>query len=169
MICECCHHNTATVHLTEIQQGEKKEIHLCEGCAEKKGVSTVNPPLSVSDLLGGLMEHPVSSDIKDLLEQKCPHCGITYPEFRMRGRLGCPEDYEVFRKGLEPLLEKIHGGTQHIGKIPSNAGRDVERQKALRKLRYDLNKAVKLEAYEDAARIRDEIRRIESEDPHGAG
>jgi protein arginine kinase activator len=109
------------------------------------------------------MEPPVSSDLKELLEQECPHCGMNYPEFRTRGRLGCPEDYRVFQKGLEPLLEKIHGSTQHIGKIPSNAGKEVARQKTLRKLRHDLDKAVKLEAYEDAASIRDEIRKLEEE------
>jgi protein arginine kinase activator len=165
MICESCGKNPATVHLTEIQQGEKKEIHICEACAEKKGVSTMNPPLSVPDILGGLMEPPVGSEIKELLEQKCPYCGITYPEFRMRGRLGCPEDYRVFAKGLEPLLDKIHGSTQHIGKIPSNAGKDVARQKTLRKLRHDLERAIRLEAYERAAKIRDEIHALEGETP----
>ena len=148
MICECCHQCAATVHLTEIHQGEKKEIHICESCAEKKGVSTVNPPLSVSDLLGGLMEHPIGSEIKELIEQECPHCGMTYPEFRTRGRLGCAEDYRVFNKGLKPLLEKIHGSHQHLGKVPSKAGTEIVKEKTLRKLRHDLDNAIKLEAYE---------------------
>lgn len=168
MICEICHQNTATVHLTEIQHGEKREVHLCEACAETKGISTVHPAASVSDLITGLMENPMTGDLRELLDRECPHCGIKYPEFRMQGRLGCPEDYKVFKKGLEPLLEKIHGGTHHIGKIPSNAGQEVTKQKTLRKLRHDLEKAVKLEAYEDAAKIRDEIQRLEGEGGTGS-
>ena len=34
-------------------------------------------------------------------------------EFRADGRLGCPHDYEVFRVGLEPLLQRIHRSGRH--------------------------------------------------------
>ena len=164
MICERCNQNPATVHMTDILHGgEKQEVHICEGCAEQEGVAMM-PQQNVNDLIGGLMDPSVGREIRDLLEQKCPECGITYPEFRTRGRLGCAHDYEIFRKGLEPLLEKIHGNTHHEGKVPRTVGHDVEMEKSLRKLRLDLDQAVKLEEYERAAEIRDQIRALEAEE-----
>lgn len=164
MICERCNQNPATVHMTDILHGgEKQEVHICEGCAEQEGVSMSVPQPNVGELLGGLMDPTVGREIRDLLEQKCPECGISYPEFRTRGRLGCAHDYEVFRKGLEPLLEKIHGNTHHEGKVPKTVGHNVEVEKNLRMLRLELDKAVKLEEYERAAEIRDEIRDLERE------
>ncbi len=164
MICESCKQHSATVHMTDILHGgAKKEVHLCEACAEKEGVAMPAHPPKVTEILGGLMDPAAGREIKDLLEQKCPFCGITYPEFRTRGRLGCAHDYTVFRKGLEPLLDKIHGKTQHMGKMPSSVGRDVEREQALRELRLDLDRSVKLEEYERAAEIRDQIRQVELE------
>ena len=162
MNCESCQQNEATVHLTEIQNhGAKKELHLCEACAEKKGVSMLGEPTPVAEALGELMHPPVGADLKDLLDQRCPTCGITYPEFRTRGRLGCTHDYQVFQRGLEPLLEKIHGFTHHVGKVPSTAGQSAVHERALRRLRQDLQKAIKMEAYEQAAQLRDQIADLE--------
>ncbi|HUW57720.1 MAG TPA: hypothetical protein VMZ92_13860 [Planctomycetota bacterium] len=38
ILCQICKKNVATVHLTEIIKDKKREIHLCEGCARKKGL-----------------------------------------------------------------------------------------------------------------------------------
>ncbi len=164
MMCESCKQNPATVHLTNLYHhgNTKKEVHLCEDCAEDQGLSMNVQPQSVSEVIGNFLEPASGREIQDLLDQKCPCCGITYPEFRSRGRLGCCNDYKVFRAGLEPLLEKIHGKKQHVGKVPSAVGKEVEREKTLRQLRLDLDQAVKLEAYERAAEIRDRIRILES-------
>ncbi len=162
MVCESCNQNPATVHVTDLQHGgTKKEVHVCADCAEKHGM-TPAASQNMPDLLYSLMDPSSGREIRELLEQKCPECGISYPEFRTRGRLGCSECYETFRKGLEPLLEKIHGSTRHVGRVPSCVGEVVEREKDLRRLRIDLDKAVKLEEYERAAEIRDRIREMES-------
>jgi hypothetical protein len=85
---------------------------------------------------------------------RCPECGISFEEFRAKGRLGCPKDYEVFAKDLGPLLEKIHGSRQHVGRVPRGAGPDTSREDRLLRLRRDLARAVKDEQYEEAARLR---------------
>ena len=95
--------------------------------------------------------------------QKCPHCGITFEEFRAKGRFGCPRDYEVFREALVPLLQKMHGGAQrHVGRLPRGQD-EVETTVGdrLLQLRRELHEAITEEKYEDAARLRDEIAEIE--------
>jgi len=90
-------------------------------------------------------------------------------EFRARGRLGCPQCYEVFRASLEPLLEKIHGGTQHVGKAPDESSAvDRSRERRLLELRRDLQTSVREERYEQAAKLRDELTRLEAEDAAAA-
>ena len=176
MICESCHQNLATVHLTEIVQKYKKETHLCEECARTKGVPYKNQ-LSVKEFLGGLAgggssskkeaDPPVvsASTSAPALEfaEPCPNCGLTFQEFRSTGRLGCHNDYEHFGRGLRPLLEKIHGSVQHTGRVPARVGARIERQRLIGALQRDLSQAVEREEYERAAELRDKIRGLEQQ------
>ena len=59
------------------------------------------------------------------------------------------------------ILERIHGGTQHRGKVPLRATSEIARQKELMQLREELRHLVESENYERAAQVRDRIRRIE--------
>jgi protein arginine kinase activator len=83
-------------------------------------------------------------------------------EFKAEGRLGCPQDYEVFRAALAPLLQRIHRALRHAGKVPAHAVRNAALQTELMELRQQLRRAVDTEAYEEAARLRDLIRHKES-------
>ena len=67
----------------------------------------------------------------------------------------------VFKKGVLNLLEKIHGKVEHRGKVPLRASDQIAKQKELRSLRADLEKSVREEAYERAAKIRDQIYALE--------
>ena len=67
-------------------------------------------------------------------------------EFRAQGRLGCPHDYEVFRTGLEPLLQRIHRADRHVGKSPAPRPCRRRRQAELVELRRQLQAAVEAEA-----------------------
>ncbi len=102
-----------------------------------------------------------SESLEEFDHLVCPNCGITFREFRSQGRLGCPHDYIAFAKELKPLLENIHGETQHNGKFPKRAPHASQLQYRLIKLRSDLRNAVEEEEYERAARIRDEIQSLE--------
>jgi len=159
MNCEKCYKVHATIHLTEIENGVKKEAHLCDECARQTGVH-LKFNFSVSDLLGGLMEPAKASKASHL---RCPECGITYSEFKAKARLGCANDYEVFRGELLRLLEKIHGSTTHIGKTPRTADGQVRKESELMRLKRDLDSVVKSEDFEKAAEIRDRIRCLELE------
>ncbi len=163
--CQACKKNMATVHLTEILKGKKREIHLCEDCAAKKGVA-FKSGFSIQDLLSGLAGSAAAQEMAKMQQIKCPICGLSYLDFRQHGRLGCATDYTVFKEGLIPLLEKIHGGTEHLGKIPSKSGEVREKSRELLELRQALRIAVEKEDYEQAAKLRDRIRVVEEEGGH---
>jgi protein arginine kinase activator len=159
--CQVCKKRQATVHLTEIIKNKKREIHLCEECASKKGVAFKTQQFSISDLLSGLVNSQAAQEIAKMSQVKCPICGLSYLDFRQHGRLGCATDYTVFKEGLIPLLEKIHGGVEHLGKIPTSSGDARETGRELLELRQALKRAVDAEDYEQAARLRDRIRQME--------
>lgn len=153
----------ATLHITELRQGEATEIHLCETCAkdylsQAEEVSTPDLDVQFDQLEEG--SQPEVSGIDD---RTCPNCGITFREFRTQGRLGCPHDYVEFESDLIPLIENIHGETQHCGKLPKRAPDSSRKQHQLIRLRSELKVAVEEENYESAARIRDEIQEVESQ------
>lgn len=95
---------------------------------------------------------------------KCPVCGVSFEEFKQIGRLGCPNDYAVFREPLKPLLENIHGGLRHVGKVPRRLPADAKRQTELIKLRQEIQQAIAVEDYERAAALRDRIEAMEKTD-----
>ena len=163
MKCHRCS-NPATLHITEIIQGVAHELHLCEECAQQY---LTNPtPANEEQESGSMIKlsgNPSEAQLEELDKLVCPNCGITFREFRSQGRLGCPHDYIAFQDELLPLLENIHGETQHCGKFPKRAPDDSRRQYKLIKLRNDLRQAIAEESYERAAQLRDEIQGLERE------
>jgi protein arginine kinase activator len=165
MKCQSCD-NPATVHLTDIIQGTKKELHLCQACAEEQELikqQELNLPAILQTLIG---QH-VGPLTDELARLTCPACGIKYMEFRAEGRLGCPNDYEVFRAGLEPLLQRIHRSGRHVGKAPRSGRSSLACHAEFVKLRGQLRAAVDAERYEEAARLRDLLRQKEATDESG--
>ncbi len=161
MKCERCKKQPATYHLTAIENGSKKEAHLCEECALQAGVGTkLNFNFSIDDIVGGTTAPKSKSKASKVA---CPDCGITYSEFKSKVRLGCARDYEVFEKEMVRLLEQIHGASTHTGKTPRTADVHVRRKNQLLRLKRDLETMVRTEDYEKAAEIRDRIRNIEVE------
>ena len=163
--CQSCG-QLATVHLTEIVNGKKKERHFCPECAEKQELIK-QQDLNLTAILQSVIGQNVSKAADELSRLTCPSCGIKYMEFKAAGRCGCPNDYEVFREPLLPLLERIHRGRRHVGKIPGHALDHAAAQTELRNLRQQLRNAVETEAYEEAARLRDLIKEKEHADEPG--
>ncbi|MCK4352691.1 UvrB/UvrC motif-containing protein [candidate division WOR-3 bacterium] len=154
MLCDICHKEEATVFYSIIINNQKTELHLCEECAAKKGL--IKPPLpSMFKEFLPLMPHEPEFE-----KLKCLKCGLTYKEFRRLGKFGCPECYKAFEKKILPLLRKIHGNTQHIGKTTLIQAKKYEKESKLFELKQKLKKAVEDESYEEAAHIRDEIKKL---------
>lgn len=164
MKCQFCS-NPATVHLTDIIDQQKKELHLCEACARQQQLlPEPKQELNLPALLNLLIGQHVSPVTEKLARSACPDCGTSYMEFRHAGRLGCPADYEVFREGLLPILERLHRSTRHTGKVPRHRAQNAARQAELLDLRHRLRSAVDAERYEEAAGLRDLLRQKEATD-----
>jgi len=162
MLCDVCAKNPATVHLTEIVDNQTSELHLCEECARQKSAQ-MEQKFGLSDLLAGLVEfkQPIEQEKEDDLKLKCPKCGMTYADFKKVGRLGCGNCYIAFKKYLAPLLKRIHGSAQHLGKSPSKVTRVVKKKIDEQDLRLRLQQAIENEAFEEAAKLRDQIKMLE--------
>jgi protein arginine kinase activator len=155
--CQFCS-NPATVHLTDIVDLHKKELHLCQACAEEHQL-VQKQELNLPAILQNLIGQHLGAQTDELARLTCPACGIKYMEFRAQGRLGCPHDYAVFRGGLTPLLQRIHRSDRHVGKAPRRSVLQPEQQAELVELRRRLQTAIQTEAFEEAARLRDLLRK----------
>ncbi|MDX2146605.1 MAG: UvrB/UvrC motif-containing protein [Planctomycetota bacterium] len=176
--CDKCE-NEATVQETTIRNGVRVERKLCESCAASAGLQAQSPgQVNVAELLKstGLGQVPglvvAISGPTSARGSVCARCKLTFADFRSTGQLGCPECYTTFEAQLVPMLERAHEGSSlHVGKSPKPAKRsameEVARAKAamdsaerMQQLRRQLDEAVKAEAYELAARIRDQLRAL---------
>jgi protein arginine kinase activator len=163
-ICDHCGKPGAVVHLTQVVDNETKTSHLCEKCASLKGIqSTVLPTnLPLADFLAKMSGDLPSTPGAPQEEVTCPFCGLSTPDFKEVGRLGCPQCYPTFEAYLRGLLRRIHGGTQHVGKVYLPPDPSVsEREKRVEALKRKLARAIDTEDFERAAEIRDQIRTLE--------
>ncbi len=159
--CDICG-RPATHHAVEVIQGQKIEKNLCDQHALAEGlvIKAVHTP--INELLTSFVKK--HSGVVAQKELVCGNCGLTFSEFRENSLMGCPECYQAFDEQLSPLLERAHeGGTHHIGKVPRRAGAGEQRQQKLLRMRKQLSEAVAGEAYESAAKLRDEIRAFEEQ------
>jgi protein arginine kinase activator len=159
MQCSICKDKPATVHLTQIVGDKMQKLDLCEECAKAKGL---NDPagFELADLMLGLGASQEIEQAAGGLELKCPHCGFTQADLKKSGRLGCPECYKTFAEGLSGLIKTMHKGTRHTGKTPEALRVSRETADRLRTLQKKLGKAIDSENFEEAAQLRDEIKRM---------
>ena len=161
MLCDVCKQKKATVFLTQIVKGEMQKVNLCEGCSKEKGV-TDPTGFALAEMLLGFGHGEKIETVPQ--ERTCPACGMPHSTFRKTGRLGCAKCYTVFGEGMDNLLKAMHKGTRHIGKVP--AGRAAAApppppdDNSLTEMRAALDAAIAAEQFEEAARLRDEIRRL---------
>lgn len=157
MLCEECGQNQATVILALKVNGETTQRHLCAACMEK-----LKESFSKGDIQSFLSS--ILSDIANTNTQepdlRCSRCGLTFRDFQKTGRLGCAQCYQDFREQLKPLLLRIHGRSQHAGRMPLISRKAQEQQKLLADLKKRMEQAVSRENFEEAALIRDQIKQL---------
>lgn len=173
MICQNCNQKEANVHITKVINGIKTEMHLCEECAKQKNEFSTGSyfgfgmPLSFQNILDGFVEAMDGTPKYIKKEETCPICGMTFENFRETGRLGCANCYKAFEDQMIPLIRRIHGNIEHNGKIPKRAGGMLKVKKDIEKMKDELKNAVNHEEYERAAKLRDEIKKLESKMNNG--
>lgn len=171
MICQECNERPASYHFTKIVNGEKTVLHLCDKCAQEKGeLYMMNASaFSLNNLLAGLLNNieipfkqthntPFYQD--DILH--CKNCLMTYQQFIKTGRFGCSECYESFSEQLIPIIRKLQNGNwTHNGKIPKRIGGNIHIRKNIEELKQTLRELVAREEFENAAKVRDQIKMLE--------
>lgn len=181
MYCENCGKKYANVRYTQIINGDKKEMFLCDECSKILGLDTFNINMDFSTFLGDFLNNfEEESIIPQLIngeEMRCDRCNYTFEEFMNTGRFGCPDCYGVFEEKIDPLLKRIQGANRHIGrlgKIDENSfkkGEDLLKEDIketsnlgqINELKKELKLAIKEEKYEEAAQLRDKIKELEGE------
>lgn len=170
MLCQECQKREATVHLTKIVNNQKNEIYLCDKCAQKKEeLNFGKEGFSFNNLLTGLLSSDFDANAPDSnlnlgykkVEAECENCDLNYAEFSQQGKLGCSECYTEFEDRIDKLLKKVHGNNRHTGKVPKRTGGVIRTRKEIQKLRQKMQTAVQKEEFEEAARLRDEIKELE--------
>lgn len=165
MLCEKCQEREATIFYTEIINGVKNEHSLCNECAKDMDFGDELP---FAELLAGILGAYAGESEKkeDAMEQVvCPACHMSYRDFIRQGVFGCEDCYNVFEPLIEGNIKKIQGNSLHTGKKPryhTQEDTGVSENGAvgdeLQILQERLKEALKEEDYEEAARLRDEIR-----------
>ncbi len=176
--CSSCHKAVAGIHVLEVasQFEVTQSLHLCDNCATQLGI--LPNKINLQSLLGGGMLSGISAHLLGQSSGEaqpgfgppgpvCPGCHLTSAEFKLRGRLGCPRCYEVFRTALVPLLERVHDASSHCGRFPSGTVRPPRPPVDLSALRHRLERAIATEQYEDAAQLRDQIQAAEDKRDRG--
>ncbi len=167
MVCNLCGVNDATIHLTEINNAQMIEIHLCETCAQEKGTE-FKTHFNLNEMISGFGDASLwgSAVEKIKIPAPCPKCGLTFEELSKKGRLGCSECYHSFESLVLSLIRRVQRSTQHTGKIPFSLtrpvkGKEKDPARDLLILQERLRSSVQKEEFEEAAKLRDEIRKIE--------
>ena len=165
MMCEDCGVRPAKFHLTTIINGDRVERNLCPACMAKHqkqlpGIDFSNLAGLLSSILEGrnaAEQEQRETEYEDLV---CEQCGMTYAEFQKGGMLGCANCYQAFRQPLTALMQRVHGNTQHAGRVPGGVHSGTSIRMNIDRLRQKLQKAIEDEEYEQAAKLRDTIRAL---------
>jgi protein arginine kinase activator len=171
MLCDNCKERDAIINLTQVEHDSKVTLHLCEQCAQQKGVETGGAVLKspLGNFLGAVVKGGTGAGGGALVPTgadalRCPACGSTLRDFRDSGRLGCDQCYVSFDAHLRDLLRKLHGSSQHVGEryeLPGEGGSGHDPRGELLELKAQLRRAVEGENFELAAELRDRIRVLE--------
>ncbi len=161
MLCERCKKNDASYHITKIINNKKVDLHLCEQCARELG--EIGSPFSFQNILSELMGYISQPyELEKHYEPRCSNCGTHFSEFKNGGLLGCSECYRIFNDELNPVLKRVQGSMKHVGKIPKSRGKARAVSNDINGLQIMLQKAIENEEFEEAAKIRDEIKKLQN-------
>ncbi len=161
MLCERCKKQQASIHMQQFLNGETKEVHLCQDCVKYAELT-----ISFDNFLKGYLDnffsqqHLKSHESNKLNTEKtvCESCGQTYEKFKNTGRLGCAVCYNTFRNELNSIFKNVQGSNIHQGKFPKKSGSKLLVRRQIEELKVNLKKAIENEEFEQAAKLRDEIK-----------
>ena len=173
-----CHFcgNPASIFLTQITNGKLSDLPLCKKCAKERGIFDPRKLTLAEQLFPTELSGEVETFIKKMLDSsyleeaddeevatlpdmlsECPSCHYELETYHKTGQLGCPECYKTFAAELAILVEGVN--------IPAEARKSemlpldspvLERSR----LEVMMNEAITNENYEEAARLRDRLKKL---------
>jgi protein arginine kinase activator len=151
----------AAVHIEQVVQGMKQSISLCEACARGYGVLANNAvPFSVTQNISTALFGNLSLSL--VSQSSCQRCGYTMELFKKTGYLGCAQCYEHLGEQLLPLIENMQKKLHHRGKRPKGFAVGEEKDLTRESLEKELRQAIEAEHFEEAAKIRDQLRLLQN-------
>ena len=94
---------------------------------------------------------------------RCPDCGMEFDTCEpVHLIMGCASCYRLFSEKFASLFSTIHAGARHEGKFPKKFGTAQFHKREVTRLRGLLQNAVAIEDFEEAARLRDLVRDLET-------
>lgn len=162
MLCQKCKQRPASIHITKIVNGEKRELHVCDQCG------SLNDVFDQSFNFQNFITNMLDFDIKNYehsndIQYRCDKCGMDFNTFKEHGKFGCEKCYETFKPMVNSMIKKMHGSDRHKGKVIKLAGEDLKFKNRLDELNTSLKQAINKEEYEKAAVYRDEIKKIKDQ------
>ena len=164
MKCEKCKENEATVYLQQSINGNTRSMHLCAKCAAQLqgGGLFGEDAFSFGGFGGNLFSDLFGiAPHERVADKTCPACGASFAEIRREGKVCCPACYAAFADELEPTIRSIHGNVVHTGRAPAARRAKRNKEEKIAELKKQLTAAIDAEKYEEAAKLRDEIRKID--------
>ena len=171
MLCQNCKKNEATTHIKRVLNGEATESHLCHTCAQSLGYTNFFDDFSFNmpSLFAGLFNDTLPA-IGTAYTERCEKCGSSFDDIVKSGYVGCAECYEKFYDKLLPSIQRIHGKARHSGKKPAVTAvkeevkpKEKSKDEIIADYEKDMQKAVNEQNFEQAAIIRDEIKKLKGE------
>lgn len=177
MYCENCGKNYANVKYTQVINGNRREMFLCEECSKILGIDKLSLPMDFSTFLSDYFTS-FEEEIPKLFETRqlrCKRCNSTFDDFIKTGKFGCENCYSTFEEKIDPLLKSIQGDNRHVGRLGkvseemlnNNDEKEIIKENyklgQINELKRQLKIAIKEEKYEDAASLRDKIKELEGE------
>ena len=161
MLCEKCGKNPATTYVKKTVNGKTTELRLCSACASEQGIGTMwnDFGFDLGNFWGSLFAEPSARVLADAV--RCEGCGKTFRELAQSGKAGCPTCYTTFYDRLLPSIQRIHGKSQHMGKVPCGASENAKKEHELDALKQQLADSIARQEYEACAGLRDQIQALE--------
>ena len=191
MLCERCKIREANIQYTEIANGVRTEHNYCAQCAKEMDFGPYSAifegEFPLGKLLSGLLGVPGEESEEEKTGQIiCPTCGTSYDDFVKNSRFGCADCYSVFDPLISDNIRHLQGSEKHVGKRPAGYRSEMEemngtgttgedpvnipelsKEEKIRLMETRLKDAVRREEYEEAAKLRDEIRALKEERQNG--
>jgi len=162
VLCERCQKNAATLRYSEVVNGKVSVRNICKAClAELQGDATTGFEVAGAPTAKRMKQAEEQAE-PSIPHRSCPTCGVALRVVLKTGRVGCSTCFQTFGEAIEPQLRGLHVALRHRGKVPriddirEKVRADLQSKRAL------LRTALKMENYETAASLRDDIKLLET-------